>query len=174
MLGFLASMAMTCLCSHWHHSLPTQAWSVQLSSIRHPSARSLLTSQNPLMKTSTSSIKGLALNEINSRLSWNKGKPKSLWDLFSLHFPPPPPSLSFLPTGVFSSLFAAASIMRVQCTIFQRLFAMSPDFQLISVLMKMGDTWCPERFSTMCVEDLRCVHTLCSPLAGFSNGDVFS
>ena len=96
---------------------------------------------------------------------------QNLYEIYFLFFPQPPPSLSFLPIGVFSSLLAAASITRVQCTIFQRLLDMSPDFQLISVLMKMGDSWCAD-FQLMCGGDLRHVQTLCSPQAGFSNGDI--
>ena len=98
---------------------------------------------------------------------------QNLYEIYFLFFPQPPPSLSFLPIGVFSSLLAAASITRVQCTIFQRLLDMSPDFQLISVLMKMGDSWCAD-FQLMCGGDLRHVQTLCSPQAGFSNGDISS
>ena len=81
---------------------------------------------------------------------------------FSLHFLPPP-SLSFLPTGVFSSLLAVGSITRIQCTVFQRLFAMLPDFQFISVPVKMGDTWRVEWFSTnVCRRLETCAHTLFS------------
>ena len=134
-----------CSCLQYIIHQPEAYWLLETPWWRHPHLRS----KDWLWMKST-------LVRIKTKVSQN------LYEIYFLFFPQPPPSLSFLPIGVFSSLLAAASITRVQCTIFQRLLDMSPDFQLISVLMKMGDSWCAD-FQLMCGGDLRHVQTLCSP-----------